>query len=214
MMIDIKELKFDEKGLIPVIVQDVYSDKVLMMAYMNMEALNKSIQTKEAYYFSRSRQELWHKGETSGHYQYIKEMCIDCDGDSILIKVEQIGAACHTNNLSCFYRKLKEDGEFTAKETENAAGPKIFNELYKVVLERKINPKEGSYTNYLFDKGIDKILKKVGEENAEVIIAAKNSSKEELTYEISDLLYHLIVLMVEKELSLEEIYKELEGRRK
>jgi phosphoribosyl-AMP cyclohydrolase / phosphoribosyl-ATP pyrophosphohydrolase len=213
-MINFNKLKFDEKGLIPVVVQDINTSKVLMLAYMNEESLNKSIETGLAHYYSRSRQKLWLKGETSGHFQNIKEICVDCDMDTLLIIVEQTGEACHTGNVSCFYRNIKTNGEVIPRSEPENNKVQILKELYDIVSERKINPKLGSYTNYLFDKGIDKILKKVGEEAAEVIIAAKNSSNSELRYEISDLIYHLMVLMVDSGLKLEDIFDELEERRK
>jgi len=213
------ELKFDSNGLVPVVVQDYKSNEVLMLAYMNKEAYEKSLETNMVHYWSRSRNKLWLKGETSGHYQKIKSINVDCDNDALLIKVEQVEAACHTGHYSCFYRELK-DGD--AKETsevvfdaEKVYGDKakILQEVYNVILDRRANPKEGSYTNYLFDKGIDKILKKVGEEAAEVIIAAKNKSKDEIRYEIADLFYHLFVLMVERDVTLDDIYGEMQGRR-
>jgi len=215
----IDEVKFDQNGLVPVVVQDCKTYEVLMLAYMNREALQKSIETKKAYYWSRSRNKLWLKGETSGHFQKIKSMKIDCDNDTLLISVEQIGGACHTGHHSCFYREL---GEGEAKTTQDkvfepekvyGANAKILQDLYDVIADRTINPKEGSYTNYLLDSGIDKILKKVGEECAEVLIAAKNNSKEEIRYEISDLVYHILVLMVKQGLKLEDIYDELKRRR-
>lgn len=213
------ELKFDGNGLIPVVAQDYKSNEVLMLAYMNKEAYEKSVETNLVHYWSRSRNKLWLKGETSGHLQKIKSINVDCDNDALLIKVEQIEAACHTGHYSCFYRELK-DG--SAKETsevvfnpEKVYGDKarILQEVYDVIMDRRANPKEGSYTNYLFDKGIDKILKKVGEEAAEVIIASKNKSKDEIRYEIADLFYHLFVLMVERDVMLDDIYNELQGRR-
>lgn len=209
---DFLNLKINEDGLITVITQDYYSGQVLMVAYMNKEALEKTIETKKVYYYSRSRKSLWLKGETSGHYQYLKELYLDCDQDSILIKVEQVGAACHTNMPSCFYKKLNLDTK-TILEVDKFKATDILKGVYNVILDRKENPKEGSYTNYLFDKGIDKILKKVGEETAEVIIGAKNPGKEEMIYEISDLIYHLSVLMAVKDTTWEEIYKELDSRR-
>lgn len=215
----LKELKFDEKGLIPVVTQDYKSNEVLMMAYMNEEAFRKSMESGKVHYWSRSRKKLWLKGETSGHYQHIKSINVDCDGDTLLVKVEQQEAACHTGHYSCFYRELSKDGvSETAKtvfDPEKAYGDnsKILREVYDVIVDRTINPKEGSYTNYLFTKGLDKILKKVGEEAAEVIIAAKNKSKDEIRYEISDLFYHILVLMVERGLELDDIYNELKGRR-
>jgi len=206
--LDIKEIKFDEKGLVPVIVQDYKDGTVLMLAYMNEESLQKSIETGKATYFSRSRNELWVKGETSGHIQNIKEMYYDCDKDTILIKVEQVGdIACHTGERSCFFTKFKEFEKVEAKQD-------ILRELYDLIVERKKNPVEGSYTNYLFEKGLDKILKKVGEESAEVIIGAKNEDKAEIIYEVSDLAYHTLILLAHFGITPEEIKTELERRRK
>ncbi|AAM25297.1 MAG: Histidine biosynthesis bifunctional protein HisIE [Caldanaerobacter subterraneus] len=204
-MIDIKELKFDEKGLIPAIVQDYYTKQVLMLAYMNEESLKLTLEKGETYFFSRSRGKIWHKGETSGNTQKVKKIFYDCDEDALLIQVEAKGPACHTGNISCFYRSFDE-------ETED--GIEILNKLYERIKGRKINPVEGSYTNYLFEKGIDKILKKVGEEATEVVIASKNDSKDEIVYEVSDLIYHLMVLLVEKNITLNDIYNELERRYK
>ena len=201
----ISKIQYDEKRLVPAIAQDVMTKEVLMLAYMNEESLKKTIETGKATYYSRSRQQLWQKGETSGHVQYIKGIYYDCDADTILLKVEQVGAACHTGSYTCFFSPIIEE--------EKHGSAEILQELYNIVLDRKENPKEGSYTNYLLDKGIDKILKKVGEETAEVIIAAKNEGNEELRYEASDLLYHLIVLLVNKELKLNDIFEELQGRR-
>jgi phosphoribosyl-ATP pyrophosphohydrolase/phosphoribosyl-AMP cyclohydrolase len=214
------ELKFDTNGLLPVIVQDVTSSEVLMMAYMNKEALQKSIETGMAHYWSRSRGRLWLKGETSGHCQYIKSMSLDCDGDTLLIKVEQKGAACHTGHYSCFYRSI-EAGSVT-EVPDRVFNPaavygdksKVLEKVYGIIIERMKNPKEGSYTNYLFEKGLDKILKKVGEEAAEVIIASKNESKDEIIYETADLLYHLLVLLVDREVSPQDVYAELLRRHK
>ncbi|MCK9479494.1 MAG: bifunctional phosphoribosyl-AMP cyclohydrolase/phosphoribosyl-ATP diphosphatase HisIE [Firmicutes bacterium] len=201
-------LKFDENGLIPVIVQDFRTNAVLMQAYMNEQSLQRTIETKKAVYYSRSRQKLWVKGEESGHFQYVKEIFADCDGDCVLLKVEQVGAACHTNNFSCFYRGI--DGKEKKTELPDSS---VLYEVYDVISDRLVNPKEGSYTNYLFDKGIDKICKKVGEEAAEVIIAAKNRSNEELCYEAADLIFHLLVLLKEGEIKPEEIFSELQKRR-
>ncbi|NJJ37291.1 bifunctional phosphoribosyl-AMP cyclohydrolase/phosphoribosyl-ATP diphosphatase HisIE [Clostridioides difficile] len=206
----IKVVKFDDKGLVPVVVQDVVSKDVLMLAYMNEEAIKKTLKDKVACYFSRSRQELWIKGETSGNTQKVVKMSYDCDVDTILLLVEQTGVACHTGNYSCFYRDLFDDTDKMGFEVEKS----ILKELYDLINERKNNPIEGSYTNYLFDKGIDKILKKVGEESSEVIIASKNTDKSELIYEISDLVYHTLVLMIEKDVKIDEIKKELLNRRK
>ncbi|MBR2528945.1 MAG: bifunctional phosphoribosyl-AMP cyclohydrolase/phosphoribosyl-ATP diphosphatase HisIE [Blautia sp.] len=201
-----EEFKLGSDGLIPVVVQDDQTDEVLMVAYMNREAFEMTLQTGRMTYFSRSRQELWIKGMTSGHFQYVKSLKIDCDKDTLLARVEQIGAACHTGNHSCFFTTL------AAKET-NAANPlKVFQNVYDVIVDRKEHPKEGSYTNYLFDKGTDKILKKVGEECTEIVIAAKNPDPEEIKYEISDFLYHIMVLMVEKGITWEDITGELARR--
>lgn len=204
--ISFSDFKLDQNGLIPVIVQDYKNDEVLMLAYMNEEAFNMTLKTGKMTYFSRSRQSLWIKGETSGHYQYVKKLDIDCDNDTILAKVLQVGAACHTGNYSCFYRNL------CKKEYDEKNPLKVFNDVFSVIEDRKIHPKEGSYTNYLFDKGIDKILKKVGEEATEIVIAAKNPDPEEIIYEISDFLYHVMVLMSLKGVSWEEIISELSKR--
>ncbi len=193
-------------GLVPVVVQDYKTEEVLMVAYMNEEAFFQTIRTGRMTYWSRSRQELWIKGLTSGHFQYLKELRLDCDNDTLLAKVHQIGAACHTGNRSCFYRTLLK------KEYDETNPLKVFEEVYDVIQDRKVHPKEGSYTNYLFDKGIDKILKKVGEEATEIVIAAKNPDPEEVKYEISDFLYHVMVLMAEKGVTWEDITKELARR--
>ena len=200
------EFKTGADGLIPVVVQDYKTEEVLMVAYMNEEAFDLTIQTGKMTYWSRSRQELWTKGMTSGHVQYVKALLIDCDNDTLLAKVAQVGAACHTGNRSCFYRTLVQ------KEYEDTNPRKVFQDVYEVILDRKEHPKEGSYTNYLFDKGIDKILKKVGEECTEIIIAAKNPDKEEIKYEISDFLYHVMVLMAERGVTWEDITRELARR--
>ena len=214
----IKNIKFDERGLVPAIIQDNQTGQVLMMAYMNAESLDKTLSTGKTWFYSRSRQALWMKGETSGHVQVVKDVYYDCDEDTLLFKVEQTGAACHTGHYSCFYRNM--EGEEVApvlvdpnRVYGSTAGPGILYELYDLILDRKAHMPEGSYTTYLFDKGLDKILKKVGEENAEVIIAAKNRNRSELVYETSDLLYHLLVLLVEQGVSLEDIFLELKSRR-
>ncbi len=206
-MISFSEFKLDSNGLIPVIVQDYRSNEVLMLAYMNEEAYNKTIVGGRMTYYSRSRQELWLKGETSGHFQYIKELTLDCDNDTILAKVLQIGPACHTGKQSCFHQEL------VKKEYNNTDPLHVFNDVYNVIMDRKANPKEGSYTNYLFDKGIDKILKKCGEEATEIVIAAKNPEAEELRYEIADYLYHLMVLMAECGLDWNDVTTELAHRK-
>lgn len=200
------EFKKLKDGLVPCVVQDAKNDDVLMVAYMNEEAYEATIRTGRMTYFSRSRNELWIKGETSGHFQYLKSLSIDCDNDTLLARVEQIGAACHTGNRSCFFTDIYRDDSY------NHSPNKVFDEVYKIIEDRKINPKEGSYTNYLFEKGIDKILKKLGEEATEIVIAAKNPDKEETKYEIADFLYHAMVLMVEKGLSWEDVTTELARR--
>lgn len=200
------KFKLNSDQLVPVIVQDYQTDEVLMLAYMNEESYTKTLTTGKMTYWSRSRQELWTKGLTSGHFQYVKSLALDCDNDTILAKVSQIGAACHTGSRTCFFQELVQ------KEYEDTNPLRVFQDVYDVIQDRKVHPKDGSYTNYLFDKGIDKILKKVGEECTEIVIAAKNPDKEEIKYEISDFLYHVMVLMVEKGVSWEEITKELARR--
>lgn len=200
------DFKLNSDGMVPVIVQDYRTDEVLMLAYMNEEAFEKTISLGKMTYYSRSRGELWMKGETSGHIQYVKSLTADCDYDTILAKVSQIGAACHTGNPSCFFNTIVKK-EYVEKNPQ-----KVFEEVYAIIMDRKANPKEGSYTTYLFEKGIDKILKKLGEENAETIIAAKNPNPEEIKYEISDYLYHLMVLMVERGVTWEDIMRELSQR--
>lgn len=202
----IKNIKFDEKGLVPAVVQDSETGAVLMMAYMNEESLLKTVKTKETWFFSRSRNELWNKGATSGNTQAVVEMSYDCDGDTILVKVVQKGVACHTGEYSCFFNNIV--------ESESDASYDVLERLYALVKDRKENPVEGSYTNYLFDKGVDKILKKVGEESAEVIIGAKNDSAEEVIYEASDLVYHMVVLLVQMGVSISDIKRELNNRHK
>ncbi|MDD6572410.1 MAG: bifunctional phosphoribosyl-AMP cyclohydrolase/phosphoribosyl-ATP diphosphatase HisIE [Thermoflexaceae bacterium] len=204
--IPFSEFKLNPDGLIPVVVQDYKTDEVLMVAYMNEEAFCQTVKTGIMTYYSRSRQELWVKGLTSGHFQYVMSLDIDCDNDTLLAKVKQIGAACHTGNRSCFYRNL------VKKDIPETNPLKILNDVMNVILDRKIHPKEGSYTNYLFDKGIDKILKKCGEEATEIVIAAKNPDPEEIKYEISDFLYHVMVLMAVKDVTWDDIMKELANR--
>ena len=200
------ELKKNSDGMVPVIVQDYRTDQVLMLAYMNEEAYNKTLETGKMTYFSRSRNELWIKGETSSHYQFVKSLTADCDLDTILAKVKQIGAACHTGSYSCFFNDI-------AKKDYSEKNPqKVLDSVYEVIKDRKENPREGSYTNYLFDKGIDKILKKVGEEATEMVIAAKNPNDNEVIYEMSDFLYHMMVLMAVKNVSWEDITDELSRR--
>lgn len=201
------DFKLNADGLIPVVAQDYRTNEVLMVAYMNKESFEQTIRTGRMTYYSRSRQELWCKGDTSGHYQYMKSLNLDCDNDTILAKVYQVGAACHTGNRSCFFN------EIANRNYEDMNPLSILTEDYETIVHRKHHPKEGSYTNYLFDKGIDKILKKCGEEATEIVIAAKNPDAEELKYEIADFLYHMMVLMAECDLDWNDIVKELVNRR-
>ena len=202
-MLNIDELKFDEKGLIPAIVTDAVSGKVLMLAYMNRESLKISMEKGLTCFWSRSRQELWLKGETSGNYQHIVSITADCDRDTLLVKVEKDGPACHTGAETCFNDEVWESDELHEFTYEG---------LMNLLIGRKTEKKEGSYTTYLFEKGLDKILKKVGEETTEVIIAAKDKDKKNTVYEIADLAYHVMVLMIEAGISLEDIHKELASR--
>lgn len=202
-MIDVSTLKFDEKGLIPAIVADAVTKRVLTLAYMNEESLRISMEEKRTCFWSRSRQELWRKGETSGNVQHIVSITADCDRDALLVLVEPEGPACHLGTASCFEYPLWESDELGEFSLEG---------LMELIRGRKTEKKEGSYTTYLFEKGLDKILKKVGEESTEVIIAAKAEDKKETIYEIADLAYHVMVLMVEAGISLEEIHRELASR--
>lgn len=238
------QLKFGPDGLIPAIVQDAASGEVLMMAYMNREALDLTLETGETWFYSRSRRELWHKGETSGHVQRVRGVSFDCDRDTLLVSVEQKGAACHEGYHSCFYRQFDEDGgvkyidtpvfnpeavygsiseESSIPPVNNPEGEPpsgeavntidIISELYEIIKDRQRQRPEGSYTAYLFNQGIDKMCKKVGEEAAEVIIAAKNRNRDELIYESADFLYHLLVLLAEAGIDPEEVLQELSRRR-
>jgi phosphoribosyl-AMP cyclohydrolase / phosphoribosyl-ATP pyrophosphohydrolase len=200
----LKQIKFNEQGLVPAVVQDVYTKEVLMLAYMNLQSINMTIETKRVHYYSRSRQSIWLKGETSGNFQDLVSIFYDCDSDTLLLAVKQHGVACHTGKKSCFHNVLYGQLE----DNDN-----ILQTLYNTIKTRKEIPVEKSYTNYLFDQGIDKILKKVGEEAAEVIIASKNNKKDEMVLEIADLTYHLMVLLVNRGLNLNDIYEELERRR-
>jgi phosphoribosyl-ATP pyrophosphohydrolase/phosphoribosyl-AMP cyclohydrolase len=203
-----KDLKFDKDGLIPVIVQDFGTKKVLMLAYMNKESLELTIKTNSSWFFSRSRNELWNKGATSGNTQLVRRISYDCDGDTILLEVNQTGAACHTGNYSCFFNTISD----SIVEDDELQG--IVYKLAEVIRERRVNPIEGSYTNYLLDKGIDKILKKIGEEASEIIIASKNTDKNEIIYEVCDLIYHVMVLLEIKDVDIIDIKKELNRRYK
>ena len=202
-MLNIDDLKFDEKGLIPAIVADAESGKVLTLAYMNRESLNISLEKELTCFFSRSRQELWLKGETSGNYQHIVSITADCDGDALLVLVNKDGPACHTGEESCFHNELFRSQNNHAFDLEK---------LMELIRGRKGQPREGSYTSYLFGKGLDKILKKVGEECTEVIIAAKGEDRAETIYEVADLTYHVMVMLIEMGISLEDIHRELASR--
>ncbi|HQR36620.1 MAG TPA: bifunctional phosphoribosyl-AMP cyclohydrolase/phosphoribosyl-ATP diphosphatase HisIE [Blastocatellia bacterium] len=226
----IQNLKFDEQGLITSIVQDDATNEVLMVAYMNAESLARTMQTGQTWFWSRSRQELWHKGATSGHTQQVIDIRLDCDGDALLVRVKPDGPACHTGERTCFYRGVNEPETIPeqagkpASVIHQADSPLslvnvaamdlgiLLQDLFRLIQERKDQRPEGSYTTYLFDSGLDKILKKVGEEAAETIIAAKNEDRKPLSAEISDLLYHLLVLMVEREVSLQDVLNELSHR--
>lgn len=202
-MLDVSKLKFDEKGLIPAVIVDSISKKVLTLAYMNKESLEITMSKKLTCFYSRSRNELWLKGETSGNYQHVVSITADCDNDALVVVVEPDGPACHTGEESCFHNTVWENDEL--KEFSLSG-------LVKLIEGRKINKTEGSYTTYLFEKGIDKILKKVGEECTEVIIAGKADDKKETIYEIADLAYHTLVLMIQMGISLEDIHRELASR--
>jgi len=202
-MIDVNTLKFDEKGLIPAVVVDSVTKKVLTVAYMNKESLQISMEKGLTCFYSRSRQELWLKGETSGNYQHIVSITADCDGDALVVVVDKDGPACHTGEETCFHNPIWESDERQEFSLEA---------LMEMLVGRKETPKEGSYTTYLFEKGLDKILKKVGEECTEVIIGAKSDDKAETVYEIADLAYHVMVLMIQMGISLEDIHKELASR--
>lgn len=199
------QIKWNEQGLIPAVAQDVDSGRVLMVAYMNQEAFDKTVESGFAHFFSRSRNQLWKKGESSGNTLAVVAMAFDCDADTLLMQVRPAGPACHTGAVSCFFQEIQSfDGL--------PHGANVLTKLYEVIDKRKQQPLEGSYTNYLFDKGVDKICKKVGEEAAECIIAAKNGSVQELTYEAADLMYHLLVLLCQQNIRPETIFEELAGR--
>ncbi len=249
----IENIRWDERGLVPAIVQDVQSKEVLMLAYMNKESLQRTMETGQTWFYSRSRQGLWNKGATSGHVQHVVELYYDCDADTILVKVEQTGPACHTGKYSCFHVPLQlgqlipehpnetklDEGDYgqlymvnhgdkrvaqnAVESVEESSSPSrymyqvnnrfaILNKLEQTIAERDAERPDGAYTTYLFEKGVDKILKKIGEEAAEVIIAAKNRDGQELRYEVSDLLFHLLVLMREQKLPLDEVFRELAAR--
>jgi phosphoribosyl-ATP pyrophosphohydrolase/phosphoribosyl-AMP cyclohydrolase len=208
-------VRWDARGLVPAIVQDAASKDVLMMAYMNQDSLMRTVESGETWFWSRSRGELWHKGETSGHIQKVKALQYDCDGDTLLVSVDQTGPACHTGSYSCFTNNVKIGA--LSNGNEAAAGTAtdrfgMLGRLESVIAQRDAERPEGAYTTYLFEKGVDKILKKVGEETAEVIIAAKNRDKDELRCEASDLIFHLMVLLREQKLPLDDVMRELDYR--
>lgn len=204
-------MKFDQNGLIPAVIQDASTKEVLMVGYMNDETLKRTIESGRAVFWSRSRGETWVKGATSGNYMFVKEIRIDCDEDCLLILAEPAGPACHTGHKSCFFRKIEND---ELKETEEELNSDdILARLMAVAQDRRKNPQPGSYTNYLFDKGADKILKKVGEEAAEVVIAGKNRDKAEISYEVADLMYHMTVMLADNDMTWNDIFEELEKRR-
>jgi phosphoribosyl-AMP cyclohydrolase / phosphoribosyl-ATP pyrophosphohydrolase len=212
MTIIVEDLRFDEQGLIPVVVQDASTRQVLTLAYMSVESLKITLETRETWFWSRSRSSLWHKGESSGNTQRVVDILVDCDNDALTVLVAPLGPACHTGAQSCFHNDI---GYHTPIETGTELEPnlgEVLRGLYRVVESRKRERPEGSYTTYLFDQGLDKILKKVGEESAETIIAAKNDDREALVQESADLLYHLIVLFVERGVSLEALSGELRQR--
>ena len=208
----LKEIKFDERGLVPAVAYDVISGQVVMMAYMNAESIEKTLETGYCTYFSRSRQTLWKKGETSGHLQKLRSFKLDCDGDTVLLEIEQTGEACHTGHETCFYREWK-DGKWNDAGEDLTIGRAMKLE-YGVVAERAENPKEGSYTNYLLEKGVDKICKKVGEEATECVIAAKNRAYDELQWEAADLIYHMTVLLYEQGMNWDDVAGKMLSRQK
>ena len=213
--IDISMIHFDEKGLVPAIVQEE-NGEVLMLAYMNEESLKKTLETGFTWFYSRSRKKLWRKGETSGNVQQVKEISYDCDGDTLLVRVHQAGVACHTGTYSCFSgRRLGKDekGVAVIGDEPQTSLAEVLNAVYHVIQERRVHPVEGSYTNYPFDKGQDKILKKVGEEAAETIIASKNMEKSDILYEMGDLWYHCLVLLAFHNIVPDELFVELMNRR-
>ena len=215
--LDLSKIHWDANGLVPAIVQDVETKEVLMLAYMNEESLRRTLMERKACYYSRSRQSLWLKGETSGHFQEIIDIKFDCDQDALLLSVKQTGMACHENHFSCFHYDLASDGFKVMGEPEVRPEPTLgrtLELLTDVIHSRNLGRPEGAYTTYLFEKGIDKILKKVGEESAEVIIAAKNSDPEEIKCEVSDLFYHVLVMLEERGVGVGEVAKELLKRRK
>lgn len=212
MQVDFTKIKFDEKGLVPAVIQDATTGKVLMLAYMNAVSLQRTVETGYTWFWSRSRQELWNKGATSGNVQKVVDIKYDCDGDSLLLQVKQTGSACHTGEYSCFHNILWRESNLPAVNGQITSA--ILNELYDVIQQKRIHGGEKSYTKYLFTSGQDKILKKVGEEAAETIIASKNNNNGEVVYEMSDLWYHCLVLLAYHNISPSELLAELGSRRK
>lgn len=212
MQVDFTKIKFDEKGLVPAVIQDATTGKVLMLAYMNAVSLQRTVETGYTWFWSRSRQELWNKGATSGNVQKVVDIKYDCDGDSLLLQVKQTGAACHTGEYSCFHNILWRENNLPAVNGQITSA--ILNEVYDVIQQKRIHGGEKSYTKYLFTSGQDKILKKVGEEAAETIIASKNNNNGEVVYEMSDLWYHCLVLLAYHNISPSELLSELGSRRK
>ena len=212
MTMALEDLKFDDQGLMPVVVQDAGTRQVLTVAYMNAESLNKTLETRETWFWSRLRSCLWHKGESSGNTQRVIDVLVDCDSDALTVLVAPHGPACHTGEQSCFHNDVGYDSSAENGKGHEPSLGEVVKDLYRLVESRKRERPEGSYTTYLFDQGLDKILKKIGEEAAETIVAAKNEERSELVKESSDLLYHLIVLFVERGLSLDEVSSELRRR--
>ena len=210
-----EDVKFDKNGLVPAIVQDARTHQVLTLAYMNRESLLRTMETGESWFWSRSRNELWHKGETSGHTQRVMSIVPDCDGDAIALQVVPKGPACHLGNQSCFHDPTSEPVvEHSRTTMEGSSIGETLDDLYSIVESRRLTRPEGSYTTYLFERGLDKILKKLGEEATETIIAAKNDEHEPLVREVADLIYHLLVMMVDRKVTLEDVSQELSGRKK
>lgn len=207
MNLEIGRVKFDERGLVPAIIQDARTLEVLTLAYMNADSLAKTLETKQTWFWSRSRNELWHKGETSGHIQQVVDISLDCDGDTLVVAVNPAGPACHTGARSCFSESERLD-----RKSDDESLETVLNVLYQLIEDRQRNRPENSYTTYLFNQGIDKILKKIGEESTETIVAAKNEAHGPLVAEVSDLLYHLIVLLVARGVSLNDVKDELKSR--
>lgn len=212
MQVDFTKIKFDEKGMVPAVIQDATTGKVLMLAYMNSVSLQRTVETGYTWFWSRSRQELWNKGATSGNVQKVVDIKYDCDGDSLLLQVKQTGSACHTGEYSCFHNILWRENNLPAVNGQITSA--ILSELYDVIQQKRIHGGEKSYTKYLFTSGQDKILKKVGEEAAETIIASKNNNNGEVVYEMSDLWYHCLVLLAYHNISPSELLAELGSRRK